>query len=267
MISYKLWENAPGMCCEEPVIEYYPAENRQSDAAVVILPGGGYNHRAQHEGEGYAQYINSLGIDAFVCQYRVWPHKFPLELLDARRAVRFVRYKAAELGLDPNKVALMGSSAGGHLSALTATYTDPIEYEGVDEIDDLPFVPNATILCYAVLHCPDELEIAHYPSFANLLPENADFRTVSPDFLVTKNTPPAFIWHTSGDPVVNVMNAYLYASALRKFEIPHEMHVFAKGGHGLGVAAGWDYVNQWTTLLANWFKHIGWLPEGGQTWR
>lgn len=267
MTTYKLWDNVPGLCYEEPILEYYPAENKLSGASVVILPGGGYNHRAQHEGEGYALYINSIGMDAFVCQYRVWPHKFPLQLLDARRAVRFVRSRVKEFGLDPDKIAVMGSSAGGHLSGLLSTYTDPIEFEGADEVDSIDPVPNATVLCYSLLYHPDELEVSHAGCFATLLEEGVDPETVSPAAMVKDTTPPAFIWHTSGDPVVNVINAYLYATALKRHNIPHEMHVFAKGGHGLGLANGWDYVNQWTILLEHWFKHMGWIPEGEGTWR
>ncbi len=267
MTAYKLWDNAPGMCYEEPVLEYYPAENKKTGATVIIFPGGGYNHRAQHEGADYALFLNSIGMDAFVCQYRVWPHQFPIPLLDARRAVRFVRANAEKFGIDPDRVAVMGSSAGGHLSALVSTYTDSVEFEGMDEIDSISPVPNATILCYAVIHQPDELGVAHYGSFATLCGEEIEFDKVSPDLLVSETTPPAFIWHTAGDPGVNVINAYLYATALRRHNIPHELHIFAKGGHGLGLTNGWDYVHQWTTLLHNWFRHLGWLPEEGGTWR
>ena len=121
MTTYKMWDNVPGTCLEEPVLEYFPAENKKSDATVVILPGGAYEVRAVHEGAGYAEYFNSIGMDAFVCEYRVKPHKFPLPLLDARRAIRYVRAHAAEFGIDPAKVAVMGSSAGGHLAGLAST--------------------------------------------------------------------------------------------------------------------------------------------------
>ena len=267
MTAYKLWDNAPGMCYEEPVLEYYPAENKKTGATVIIFPGGGYNHRAQHEGADYALFLNSIGMDAFVCQYRVWPHQFPIPLLDARRAVRFVRANAEEFGIDPDRVAVMGSSAGGHLSALVSTYTAPIELEIGDEVDKLDPVPNATVMCYAVTHHPDETGVGHEGCYRTLCGDHTDFESVAPDNLVMDTTPPAFIWHTYGDPVVNVINAYLYATALRKHNIPHELHVFAKGGHGLGLTNGWDYVHQWTTLLHNWFRHMGWLPEEGGTWR
>ena len=155
MQTFNLWDKTPGLCEETPVIEYFPAENRVSDATVVIYPGGGYGMRAPHEGKGYAEYFNSIGMDAFVCEYRVAPHYFPLPLLDARRAVRWVRHHAAEYGLDPHKVAVMGSSAGGHLAGLVSTYTAPIDFEDMDEIDREDPIPDATILCYTVCHMPD----------------------------------------------------------------------------------------------------------------
>ena len=150
----KLWENVPGLCEEEPVLEFYPALKKSTDATVVICPGGGYGARAPHEGRGYAEFFNTIGMNAFVCQYRVSPHRFPLPLLDIRRSIRYVRAHAEKFGIDPNKVAVMGSSAGGHLSALVSTYTAPIEWEGADEIDNQPALPNATILCYPVCLLP-----------------------------------------------------------------------------------------------------------------
>lgn len=260
MKTLKMWENAPGMCEEEPVLEYYPAENKKSDATVVILPGGGYGGRAAHEGEGYAVMFNSFGMDAFVCEYRVSPHRFPLPLLDARRAIRYVRAHAAEYGVNPDKVAVIGSSAGGHLAALVSTYTAPIDFENMDDIDKLCPIPNATILCYPVCHKPDETNVAHVGSFNNLLGENcADYDSYSPDLLVSDTTPTAFLWHTSDDDCVNVINSYLYAKALREHGIKHEMHIFPHGRHGLGTANDIPHVAQWTKLLENWLRDMGWL--------
>ena len=261
MTTYQLWENTPGMCEVIPVLDYYPAENKKTTAAVVIFPGGGYGHLAPHEGKGYAEFLNSIGMDAFVCQYRLAPHHFPLQLLDARRSVRWVRAHAEEFGLDPERVAVMGSSAGGHLAGLVSNYTDPIDFEGVDEIDQQPWRPDATILCYAVGHKPDELGIAHVGSFKNLLGERTDYEHFSTDELITDDTPPAFIWHTAGDCAVDVTNSYLYAIALRRHNIPHELHVFPYGRHGLGLAPEDKHVAQWAGLLENWFKETGWLPK------
>ena len=160
MTTIKLWDKTPGMCEEEPVLEYFPAQNRISDATVVIYPGGGYGMRAPHAGKGYAEYFNTIGMDAFVCEYRVLPHRFPLELLDARRAVRWVRHHAAEYGLDPHKVAVMGSSAGGHLAGLVSTYTAPIDFEGIDEVDGENPIPDATLLSEVRAITPAMIESA-----------------------------------------------------------------------------------------------------------
>ena len=263
MTTYKMWDNVPGTINNyEPVLEFYPAEVKKTDATAVILPGGAYSGLAGHEGRDYALYLNSIGMNAFVCEYRVAPVSFPYPLLDARRAIRFVRANAEKFGIDKNKVAIMGSSAGGHLAALTSTYTDVIDGERVDEIDNEPFMPNVTVLCYAVIHYPDESDISHVDSYYNLTGDvNADFSKYSPDLLVSDDTPTAFIWHTSEDPGVNVINSYRYAEALRKHNIPHEMHIFPYGGHGAGLAVGKPHIAQWTSLLINWFREIGWLSE------
>lgn len=259
MEQIQMWNNVPAVDGYSPVLKYYPAEKKKTDATVVIFPGGGYAGRAGHEGEGYALFLNSVGMDAFVCEYRVFPYRFPIPLLDARRAVRYVRANAEKYGIDPNKVAVMGSSAGGHLAALVSTYTEKIEYEGLDEIDSICPIPNATILCYPVIHHPDETKVAHEGSYYNLAGKNGDFKKLSPALLVSDTTPTAFIWHTSDDSCVNVINSYLYATALRNRNIEHEMHIFPKGPHGLGLAGNDNHVAQWTVSLINWFTYNGWL--------
>lgn len=260
MTAYKLWDTVPGLCEEEPILEFYPSITRGSDATVIICPGGAYKIRAPHEGQGYAEYFNTIGMNAFVCQYRVAPHRFPLPLLDIRRAVRYVRAHAEQFGIDPDKIAVMGSSAGGHLAALVSTYTAPIEHEGVDEIDAISPLPNATILCYPVIHRPDETGVGHKGSFSNLLGPDmeAHYADYSCDELVSDTTPPAFLWYTANDPV-NVINAYLYATALHRHGIPHEMHTFHEGPHGLGLAPKHPHVAQWAPLMRNWLSYMGWI--------
>ncbi len=258
MTTYKMWENTPGTCTEEPVLKHYKAKNKTTDATAIVFPGGAYAVRATHEGEGYAEYFNSCGMDAFVCEYRVTPAYFPLPLLDARRAVRYVRAHAVEFGVNPDKIAVVGSSAGGHLAALLSTYTDSIDFEDTDEVDRINPLPNATVLCYPVIHAPDDMNVSHIGSFQNLLGSAYGEREkFSPDLLVTDSTPTAFIWHTSMDDTVNVMNSYLYAKSLREHGIPHELHVFPNGWHGLGLAEENPHVAQWKGLLMNWFKNIG----------
>ena len=261
MNTVSLWDNVPGMCKEIPVLEYYPASNKRTRATVVIYPGGGYGMRASdHEGAGYAEYFNSLGMDAFVCEYRISPHRFPLPLLDARRAVRYVRANADKFGIDPDRIAVMGSSAGGHLAALTSTYISPIEFEGIDEIDDVSYLPNTTILCYPVICSPDT-GVAHTGSFFNLLGEDRYLTAAgySCDRLVNETTPDAFIWHTSNDDAVNVINSLNYGAALRKLGKRFEMHIFPEGRHGLGLAADIPHVAQWAVLMKNWLADKCWL--------
>ncbi len=260
MQTFNLWDKVPGLCEETPVLDYYPAENKVTDATVVILPGGGYGMRAPHEGEGYARYFNSIGMDAFVCQYRVSPHRFPLPLLDSRRAIRFVRANAEKFGINKDKIAVMGSSAGGHLAALTSTYTAPIDFEGADQTDEQPCLPNATILCYPVICSPDSL-VAHVGSFDNLVGygNHAQGARFSCDKLVNDTTPPAFIWHTSDDGAVHVGNSLRYGEALRNHKVLFELHVFPSGNHGLGLAPNAPYVARWADMLKAWLENIEFL--------
>lgn len=261
METFDLWSKTPGLCEETPTITPYIPENKKSDAAIVIFPGGGYSTRAAHEGEVYAEFLRSNGITAFVVAYRVAPHRFPLPLLDARRGVRWVRANADKYGIDKNKIAVMGSSAGGHLAALASSYTHPIEFEGADCIDSEEFLPNAQILCYPVICAPSDEGITHLGSYKNLIGgTNAKLeQELDPSLNVNQSTPPAFIWHTSEDPGVNVINSYRYAEAMRKFDIRVEMHIFPDGRHGLGLAPSLPHTAQWTGLLINWLSYIEWL--------
>ena len=262
MNIYKMWEQTPSLSGEEPVLKYFPAPNKKTDATVVIFPGGGYTHRAKHEGEGYALYLNEIGMDAFVCEYRVLPYVFPIPLLDARRAVRYVRAHAEAFGICPDKIAVMGSSAGGHLAALVSTYKESIPFEDIDDIDKVSARPNATILCYTVCHYPDGVYIQESGSFGNLMGAGKEdaFPSVSPDLLVDDDTPPAFLWHTTEDGT-SIISSYLYAIALRQHRIPHELHAFPFGGHGMGLAAKHPHVSQWPELLRKWFVEMGWLKS------
>lgn len=257
----ELWQNVPGQCLEIPTIDYYPPKNKLSNAAVVIFPGGGYHGRAQHEGDGYARFLNEHGITAFVVNYRVTPHTFPLELLDARRAVRWVRANAEQYGIDPNRIAVMGSSAGGHLAALVSTYTKPIDFENQDAIDRENFLPNAQILCYPVIEQPGTDGVSHLGSYRNLIgAEDPEMETaLNPAKNVTPNTPEAFIWHTDADQGVSVLNSYIYATALHQNNVSVELHVFPDGRHGLGLAPTIPHTAQWGNLMIKWLNRLGWL--------
>ena len=256
---YSLYEaKIPGFPSEIPSIIHYTPTEKRSRAAVVIYSGGGYSHRAPHEGHGYAEFLASIGVSAFVVNYRVAPAHFPDELLDARRGVRFVRANAERFGIDPEKIAVIGSSAGGHLAALVSNYRAPIEGEDTDEIDRLDPIPNAQILCYPVIS--SDPSVSHPGSYRNLLGDRADEAAAfDPELLVSDRTPTAFIWHTATDAGVNVINSYRYAAALRRANVPCEMHIFPIGSHGLGLAPAHPHIAQWAGLLKNWLILIGFL--------
>ena len=249
---FNLWQGG------DVEISFYPAEHKATKATIVIFPGGGYRGRAAHEGVNFAALFNTFGMNAFVVHYRVSPNRFPLPLLDARRAVRFVRANAELFGIDKDKVIVIGSSAGGHLAALLSTYFDQIDGEGVDRIDDEDYLPNAQILCYPVISSDES--ISHVGSYQNLLGDDYEKRDkFSPDLLVSERTPKAFIWHTVTDSVVSVRNSYRYAEALLNKGVSYELHVFPLGTHGEALGAYSSYLSEWTVLLRRWLTLNGYL--------
>lgn len=255
MKTVNLWESTPGMCQEIPTLDIFIPVKKTAKTAVVICPGGGYRERANHEGAGYAEFLNAHGIAAFVCQHRVNPHRFPLPLLDARRAMRYVRFHSEEFDIDKDKVYIMGSSAGGHLAALTSTYHKAIDFEGMDEIDQEDYLPNGQILCYPVISLLDE-KIAHYGSGKNLLGEQREALgdALSPNLIADETAPKAFIWHTFDDGCVNVSNSLQYAARLRQMNVNTELHIYPHGSHGLGLAANTPHVRNWTRDLLEWLE-------------
>jgi len=261
--AFDLWKDIPGEASEIPKITAYVPDNKTSDAAIAILPGGGYAMRADHEGKDFAEFFCENGITAFVIDYRVAPHKFPLPLLDSRRGIKYIRYYAEKYGIDKDKIAIMGSSAGGHLAAMTSTYFEDVKCSSCDEIDKEDFIPNAQILCYPVIKLLGK-GISHLDSGKNLLGDlQAEMgEELSPDLIANEKTSKAFIWHTAEDPVVNVINSLDYAKKLKTLNISTEMHIFPDGAHGLGLAVKEQdkirkHVSQWSSLLLNWLKYIG----------
>lgn len=241
-------------------MEYYPAKVKTTEATFIVFPGGGYSGLAGHEGKDYAVFLNELGMDAFVLYYRVTPNYFPKPLMDARRAMRYVRANAARYGIDPERIAVIGSSAGGHLAALVSNYRADIPEEMEDALLSFSPLPNATVLCYPVIALSD-LAVTHVGSCINLLGAGglAKAKTVDPRYLIDEKTPPAFLWHTSDDGVVNVINSLRYGEAMRKNGVPFEMHVFPHGNHGLGYTNAPENIKVWVPLLRTWLVGIGFL--------
>ena len=258
METIQLWEKVPGY--EEghhhPFLKFFKAKNKKGRGTVVILPGGGYAMRAAHEGDGYAEFLNGIGLDCFVLEYRVSPTRFPYPLLDARRAMRYVRANAEKYGIDPDKIAIMGSSAGGHLAEMTAVYREPLGGEGYDALDEVCHVPNAQILCYPVTDFD-----SHNGSYKNLLGEKYTemMENLNPIAIAPTDTPPAFIWHTEPDATVKVESTMKYVAKLHSMNIRCELHVYPDGRHGLGVARDNPIVSRWTRDLEFWLHLMGYI--------
>lgn len=225
--------------------------------AVIVCPGGGYRGRAAHEGAPVARWLNSLGIVAFVLDYRVAPSHHPIPLADAQRAIRTVRHNAATWHVRPDRVGILGFSAGGHLAATAGTHFDAGDARATDPIERQSSRPDALVLCYAVISFG---EFRHDGSMVNLLgPEPPEHlrRLLSNELHVTADTPPTFLWHTGDDAGVPVENALLFANALRRNSVPFALHIYPHGRHGLGLAPDDPIVRTWSALCGQWLAAAG----------
>jgi acetyl esterase/lipase len=266
--SFPLWpDGAPGALGKEDkdiptLTPYFADAAKASGAAIVICPGGGYGGLAGHEGEHYARFLNEQGIAGFVLKYRLGSggYRHPVMLQDAARAVRLVRARAAEWKLDPKKIGIMGSSAGGHLTSTLLTHFDAGKVDAPDPIEQQSSRPDLGILCYPVVTLG---EFTHQGSKNNLLGKDPSpdlVRHLSNELMVTKDTPVCFIWHTFEDKGVPVENSLQFAAALRKAGVSFDLHVYDKGPHGLGLGsreydpAKW---HPWTRDCIFWLKQQG----------
>lgn len=269
----RLWDgDAPGARGQGPqdiptLTPYAPEAGKRNGATMLILPGGGYGSLAEHEGTGYAEFFAAHGITAYVLKYRLGPngYRHPTMLNDAARALRMVRAFARRDGLDPARVGIIGSSAGGHLASTLATHFDSNRPDGPaldakDACDRESSRPDLAILCYPVISF---LEFAHAGSRKNLLGENqaaALVQNLSNELQVTKDTPPTFLWHTVEDKSVPVENSLLFAAALRRAGVPFSLHIYEKGAHGLGFGRPDKPAPPWSEQLLYWFKERKFVP-------
>jgi len=265
-----LWsDGAPGALGKEDkdiptLTPYLPDPAKATGAAMVICPGGGYGGLATHEGKDYALWFNENGIAGFVLKYRLGPSGYhhPAMLQDAARAVRMVRARAEEWKVNPRRVGIIGSSAGGHLASTLMTHFDQGRPDAVDPVERESSRPDLGILCYAVITMG---EFTHKGSRYNLLgPEPSEdlVRLLSNELQVTAQTPPCFIWHTFEDRAVPVENSLQFAAALRKAGVPFDLHVYQKGGHGMGLGTrDGDPAKRhpWAADCVFWLKAHGWV--------
>jgi len=263
-----LWPNgAPGAVGNEDIDKpsltpYVVKQGPATGTAVVVCPGGGYVHLAMdHEGDQVARWLNSLGVSAFVLKYRLGPkYHHPIELGDAQRAIRTVRAKAAEYRVMPDRIGIMGFSAGGHLASTAGTHFDAGDAGAADPIDRLSSRPDFLILGYPVISFTTPY--THKGSLQNLLGDHPDPKLVenlSNELQVTAQTPPTFLFHTTTDATVPVENSVLFYMALRKAGVPAELHIYERGPHGVGLAPLDETLSSWPARLANWLRVHGWL--------
>ncbi|HVN83184.1 MAG TPA: alpha/beta hydrolase [Terriglobia bacterium] len=269
-----LWpEGAPGALGEreedKPSLATYIApQQTATGTAVIVCPGGAYVGLAlDHEGRQVAQWFNSFGVTAFVLKYRLGSadgkrYHHPAPLQDAQRAIRLVRARAKEWDISPERIGIMGFSAGGHLASTAGTHFDNGNPSSSDEMERQNCRPNFMILVYPVISF--RTKYTHRFSRQVLLGENADLDLVedlSNETRVTSMTPPTFLIHTNEDDGVPPENSILFYMALREAKVPAELHIYERGEHGFGLAPKDAILSSWTKRCEDWMKVRGLLDK------
>jgi acetyl esterase/lipase len=265
-----LWpKGAPGALGSEPtdipsITIYAPPADKANGAAMVVCPGGGYAHLAvDHEGKQIAEWLNKRGVTAFVLKYRLAPrYHQPAPMLDVQRALRTVRARVSEWGIDPKRIGVWGFSAGGHLASTAGTHFDEGKADAEDPIERVSCRPDILVLSYPVISM--EPGVTHGGSKNNLLGANPSPELVEfycNDKRVTDKTPPTFLFHTSADKVVLPENSIRFYQALMKHKIPCELHIYQKGQHGVGLAQKDKILSTWPDHLAGWLNVQGFFTK------
>lgn len=265
-----LWPaGAPGAVGQEEVDKpalwtFLPPKEKANGTAVVVCPGGGYGGLAiGHEGKDVAEWFNSQGVAAFVLRYRLGPrYRHPTMLHDVQRALRTVRSQAAHYKLSPQRIGVMGFSAGGHLASTVATHFDRGQSAASDPIDQASCRPDFAILCYPVIAL--STPYAHLGSKRNLLgnePSQELVDSLSNEKMITRDTPPTFLFHTNEDAGVPSENSVLFYLGLRAAKVPAELHIYERGRHGVGLAPMDPILSTWSGRLADWLKVRGLLDK------
>ncbi len=272
--EFPLWPHeAPGALGTNPtdiptLTPFWPESGKATGAALIICPGGGYGGLAAHEGEGYACWLRSVGIAAFVLAYRLGSqgYRHPAMLRDAARALRTVRSNAKAWNLDPQRIGIVGSSAGGHLASTLLTHFDAGQAGAADPIERESSRPTLGILCYPVITLGEHTHLGSKKNLLGSEPAPALVEHLSNEKQVTRETPPCFLWHTWEDGAVKVENSLAFAAALREQGVPFDLHVYQKGGHGLGLGLGMDEkdpgkMHPWALDCLYWLKAQGFLDR------
>ncbi len=239
---------------------YLPAPPQATGTGIVVCPGGGYGGLAlDHEGHQVARLLTSRGVAAFILKYRLGPrYHHPVMLNDVLQAIRTVRATAAQYGLKPDRIGVLGFSAGGHLASTAATLFDRGDPAAATTVGRTSSRPDFAVLAYPVIQMGGD--VTHKGSQNNLLGPDAPpelAAKLSTDKQVTKDTPPTFLFHTDEDDGVPAENSVLFYLALRKAGVPAELHIYEKGQHGVGLAPGDPVLRTWTDRLFDWMTVRG----------
>jgi acetyl esterase/lipase len=268
--TIKLWPGdapeAKGKACEDtPTLTLFaPQQGHDNGSAVLVFPGGAYVGLAANlEGRQVADWFTARGFQAFILQYRLSSKGYllPIPLLDARRAIQTVRARASDYHIDPNRIVVIGFSAGGHLAALASTQFVPGKPDADDPIERVSSRPNFAVLGYPWIGAiSTDTSHLSYCKLFNVMDRCEALRAAySPDLFVTKETPPTFWYHTFDDKTVPVEQGLRYYEALVKAGVPAEAHIFASGPHGTGLGKSDPSLDQWPNLLENWLRAQGLL--------
>ncbi len=235
-----------------------------TSTAILVIPGGAYDHVAiGQEGFQIGEWIRSQGMPAFVLDYRVAPrYRYPAEIEDGMRAVRLIRAHAQEWGIDPNRIGVWGSSAGGHLASTLGTRCNKPNLSASDPIDRLSCKPDFMILAYPVISM--RKSITNMETRRSLLGPNPSpqlVREFSNELHVTPSTPPTFLFVTQRDPAVPVQNSLDFYAALTRNHVPAELHVFDYAIHGCGLCGSILPLRVWPSMLRRWLIDHSWLPS------
>ncbi len=248
---------------DRPSIRIYEADE-PNGCGVLICPGGGYGGLAfDHEGHQIAKWFNTIGVTGVVLKYRLGRrYQHPAPLNDVQRAIRYVRTHAKELQVAPNRIGVMGFSAGGHLASTASTHFDDGDPDASDPIDRASSRPDFTVLGYPVISFKEPF--THTGSRRNLLGDDPDPKLVaslSNETQVNEQTPPAFLFHTSEDKAVPPQNSLAYYAACIKHGVPAELHIYQNGPHGVGLGIADPVLFTWKERLADWLQTNSFLAS------